>query len=590
MTQDGVTRPWDFGRLVVATIVFASLALNGVLLWRWLGTDDPARGAPGVAAPGEERLAEQSPSPTPLQPLSAERIRERPQSAEAPSRPDGESRAAPGADDGLRGRAPDPSPPVSAGSPPNAQLREPVAPSSPGGVDPPGRSVPAAVAVTPGAVAVAPAQVSSEPAHAPESRVGGSAAPSSGPQTLGVTSSHGVATPPEAGARSPGEDNTPPEAGAATSGEDTTQEAKTSDEVEPGSDRTPPVLEVLRFDPPIVEGGNVTMLTVQASDDLSGVKSVRGEIRSPNRLATLPFGSRDLGNGNASTFALTIPRQAEMGVWYVSWISLTDGTDNSSLVQASSAAMAPPGGTLMVNSPESDSTAPEVLQIWFDKTTVGGGEKNVIRVEARDDYSGVASMMGACQSPSKTALIWFTCALNAESGIWEGDVPIPGNADCGEWAVQQLAAKDKAGNTTLLINDSPLLARAGFQVAFRADCDSTPPTLEAFDLSPAIVSNEASTEILVTARVYDSGSGAVALTGWFEGPVSTGGQVPKNDFRCSPNPNDPEAPWTGKVQVPQLAPKGTWKVGVIRLEDKARNFRVYTPADPVVSGRVFEVQ
>jgi hypothetical protein len=404
---------------------------------------------------------------------------------------------------------------------------------------------------------------SKEVPHAPDSRAGGPAVATSGQEG----------------------------SGAVSPGEGTTPEAKSPVDVERGSsDRTPPVLELLRFDPPVVEGGSVTTLTIQASDDLSGVKSVSGEIRSPNGLATLPFWSRDAGGGNTFTFAITIPREAESGVWYVSWISLTDGAANSSLVQAPSAAAAPPGGTLTVSSSESDSTPPEVLQIWFDRATVDGGEKNVIRVEARDDSSGVTSITGACQSRSKSALIWFTCALNAESGTWEGDVPIPSTADCGNWGVQQLAAKDKAGNTTLLMGDSPLVARAGFQVSFRADCDATSPTLDAFDLSPTIVSSETATEILVTATVYDEGSGAVAMTGWFEGPVAEGGQVPKNYFRCSPDPNDPEAPWTGKVLVPQFAAKGTWKVGVIRLEDKARNFREYTPADPVVSGRVFEVQ
>jgi hypothetical protein len=372
--------------------------------------------------------------------------------------------------------------------------------------------------------------------------------------------------------------------------EDTKPEAKTPASVESGSDGTPPVLAMLRFDPPAVEGGTVTTLIVQATDDLSGVKSIRGEIRSPNRLATLPFNSSAVADGAAATFAIAIPREAETGVWYISWISLTDGAENSSLIQAPSAAAAPAGGTLTVSSSESDSTAPEVVQVWFDKSTVDGGEKNVIQVEARDDGSGVASMMGACQSPSRAALIWFTCAVNPSTGTWQGDILIPNDADCGAWGIQQLSVVDKAGNTTLLKGDSPLLARAGFQVAFRADCDSTAPTLDAFDLSPTAVSNGTATEILVTATVHDEGSGAVTMTGWFEGPASSGGQVPKNYFQCSPNPNDPAAPWTGTIHVPQLAAKGTWRVGTIRLEDKAHNFRTYTSVDPVVSGRVFEVQ
>jgi hypothetical protein len=357
------------------------------------------------------------------------------------------------------------------------------------------------------------------------------------------------------------------------------------------TDHAPPVLELLHFDPPAVEGGGVTTLTIQASDDLSGVKSFSGEIRSPNGLATLPFWSSAPGGGGTTfTFPFTIPRGAESGVWYVSWISVVDGADNAALIQASAAQKAPPGGTLIVNSSDSDSTPPDVRQIWFDKSVVDGGDKNVIRVDARDESTGVASVTGACQSASKSALIWFTCSLNTESGMWEAAVPIPRTAECGNWGVQQLAAKDNAGNTTLLIGDSPILTRPGFQVSSRADCDSTPPTLDAFELSPTIVTSATATEILVTATVYDAGSGAATMTGWFLGPVSDGGQPPKNSFKCLPSSTDPALPWTCRVLVPQFAPKGTWRVGAIRLEDKARNFREYTPADPVVSARVFEVQ
>jgi hypothetical protein len=367
-------------------------------------------------------------------------------------------------------------------------------------------------------------------------------------------------------------------------------EPKTSVDAAQGtSDRTPPVLERMRFDPPAVEGGGVTMLTIQASDDLSGVKSVRGEIQSPSGLATLPIPLQDVG-GDTFTVAIQIPRAAESGVWFVKWISLTDAAHNASLDQALSVETALPGGKLFVHSSESDSTAPEVIRVWFDKATVGEENRNVIKVEATDEGSGIASMTGACQSASKSALIWFHSTLNPASGAWEGEVVLPTGADCGHWGVQQLSVKDKAGNTTLLMGDAPLLAGVGFEVTARPDCDSSPPTLDALSLSPTIVSNDAASEIRVTAIVSDVGSGAATMTGWFEGPVSEGGQVPKNHFSCSANPDDPKAPWTGVVEVPQFAAKGIWRVGVIRLEDKAGNVREYRSADPVVSGRVFEVQ
>ena len=555
MTQDGPTRSWGSGRLVIAAIIVAFLVLN-VLLWRGFGKDHRADGTSWAAAPGTDRPAEQPSSQPPAPMQRAEGVRERERWAAGTSGQDGRNHEA--------------SLPAAVDRQASAPGGEPVGSPAPGGRDSSSRSVSAATA------AASVRESTQAVPLAPDSRAGSPQVFSSNPQGSTVVSRRGGDTAPAAEVESPRESATP--------------EAKAPVEGEPGSDRTPPVLEALRFDPPVVEDGEVTTLTVQARDDLSGLKSVSGEVRSPNRLATLPFHSRDVGSDGVSTFAITVPRQAESGVWYVSWISLTDGADNSTLVQAPSAEAAPPGATLTVNSSESDSTGPEVLHVGFDKTIVEGGEKNVILVEARDDRSGVASVMGACQSQSKSAIIWFQCAMNAESGTWEGDVPIPRNADCGEWKIQQLAAKDKAGNTTLLMGDSPLLARAGFEVSDRADCDSTPPTLDAFVLSPTSVSNETATEILVTATVHDVGSGAVSMTGWFEGPVSSGGQVPKNYFHCSPDPQDPEAPWTGKILVPQLAPKGTWKVGVIRLQDKAQNFREYTPADSVVSGRVFEVR
>src|SRR5207245_647188 len=49
--------------------------------------------------------------------------------------------------------------------------------------------------------------------------------------------------------------------------------------VDPESDRRPPVLEYLRFDPPEIPDGGVTTLSVGAVDDLSGVKTVYGVLR-----------------------------------------------------------------------------------------------------------------------------------------------------------------------------------------------------------------------------------------------------------------------------------------------------------------------
>ena len=148
---------------------------------------------------------------------------------------------------------------------------------------------------------------------------------------------------------------------------------------------------------------------------------------------------------------------------------------------------------------------------------------------------------------------------------------------------------DKAGNITYVSSDSPQASRATFEVSSQ-DCDTNPPTLESFSLSPATVSNASASEILVSAVVRDEGSGTISVSGWAKGPVSNNGEYPRITFSCVPTLNDPEAPWTGTILVPQYAAKGTWRVSLVRLQDRASNTKDYTPDEPVMAQGLFEVQ
>jgi hypothetical protein len=174
--------------------------------------------------------------------------------------------------------------------------------------------------------------------------------------------------------------------------------------------------------------------------------------------------------------------------------------------------------------------------------------------------------------------------------MWDGPFSVPGNASCGEWTVQQVRVADKAGNIATVPGTAAPLARAGFLVTTEGDCDSTAPTLDGFTLSPTVVSNAAATPIAIIAQVHDDGTGATSVTGWAAGPVSASGQTPQISFTCTRRATDPQDTWTGSFVVPQFAARGTWKIGRIRLEDKARNIRDYFPSDPILASATFEVQ
>ena len=531
MTQDDSDRPWG---VTIAALALACVVLGGFNVWRWLD----ARGRAVESSGMEETDAPAVPVPTRAAPVTVAPGGSETGSAARRTEPVGEDRPGMVVGEGL-------APGGSAGAGDAPLL---VVESSSGAE--------AATATAPGLPRPVP---------------GGTGAPQDIPRGEAAAATTGESAP----AAIPPKDSLEDEPPAGSDG---------------SSDRTPPVLGHLRFDPGLVEGGSATTLTIQANDAMSGVKSVRGEIQSPSGKANLPLRPQDSQDGRSFTYVVKIPPSAESGVWFVKWLSLTDMANNSSLTQAASATMAPPGGTFSVSSGDSDSIPPDVVSISFEKDVIENEDRNVIRVEVKDDLSGVSSVSGVCRSPSGSARIPFACALNPESGRWEGTISIPQSADCGEWSVQQLSAKDKAGNTAFLTAEARNLGHAGFRVDSGTDCDSSAPTLEGLVLSRTVVSNETENEIVISAVVRDVGSGAASLTGWFEGPVSEGGQVTRSNFTCAPDPGNAEAPWTGRILIPRFSPKGTWKVRAIELKDRAQNVREYAQGDAAIAAGAFEVQ
>lgn len=357
---------------------------------------------------------------------------------------------------------------------------------------------------------------------------------------------------------------------------------------DPESDRHPPTLLYLRFDPPEIRDGGVATLSVGASDDLSGVKFVYGTVRSPSEAAIVPFTAQDANGSGVFTVSIAIPQHAETGDWFVGSLQIVDKADNPlNLVYAK--ATVPPGGALHVLSDESDSTAPSVHRVTVDKGTVGAGEKNQIVVDVDDDRSGVASVTGSFQSPSKSAYIPFACRASGDSS-WVGDVPIPTNADCGEWTLSLLRVADKANNTAFLTMDSPQVGNVGFVVSGGGGCDSDPPVIDALRVSPAVVSNTATSEVTLTIAAHDDGSGVDSLSGHFDGPVAADGQVPKIYFAAKPDPSHPDAPMITRIPVPQHAASGIWKVALVQIMDKARNTRTYNRDDPALVNASFVVE
>ena len=201
----------------------------------------------------------------------------------------------------------------------------------------------------------------------------------------------------------------------------------------------------------------------------------------------------------------------------------------------------PPGGVLRVVSAESDSTPPTVDRVFLQKPTVAGGEKNQVVVEATDDRSGVAAVSGWFQSASKSLRIPFNCPPTT-AGPWVGDLPVPTDAECGEWSLWQLRVTDKAQNSAVISGDSPQLGHVSFMVAGGGGCDSDPPVLDGVIVTPATVSNASASEVTLAIAAHDQGSGLATLEGRVEGPIPRAVRRPEFSSRLTPIPRIPTPP------------------------------------------------
>ena len=351
-------------------------------------------------------------------------------------------------------------------------------------------------------------------------------------------------------------------------------------EKDPTSDTTPPQLQGIVFQPPVINDGQETALIVTAFDELSGIRNISGSVASPTGKALQGFAAqREAPESNRYVARIAVPKDAEQGLWRINFLSLTDNASNTTNIN-----MAQTGGAgFTVNSSRPDSQPPTLRNVYVDKRSMTGGDKNTIFVQANDDKSGVAIVSGVFQSPTKTARIGFGCR-NMGGDNFECDFVPPKTVDCGEWQLEQIQLQDKAQNMATVRSDNQLVANT--KINMLADrCDSQPPAVELLSLDPT--DTTANGVITVTAVVTDDISGVASLSAQAAGPPGDNGQPPRVyfAFQAGSEPNM----WVGKIQVPDKAAKGTWAIVWLQAIDKSNNLKSYSANEPVLQNTKFTV-
>jgi len=354
-------------------------------------------------------------------------------------------------------------------------------------------------------------------------------------------------------------------------------------EKDPNTDTTPPAVMAVQFDPPQVRDGDTTAVIVTAMDDLSGIRGISGTVTSPNGKALQGFAcQREAPESNRYIGRVTIPKDAEEGIWHINFLNVSDLASNGITLSFAQSPVLQ-AATLRVTSSRPDNTPPTVKNAWIDKRAMHAGEKNTLFVQAEDDKSGVNLVSGVFLSPSKLARIGVACRAGGDGGVWTCEFTVPVCLDCGDWQLEQIQLQDKASNMGAVRMDNPIVAAVKVNVAGQS-CDSNAPVLQSVVLETnSVPSTPEGTLIDVRVNVTDEGCGVASVSAQVIGPNGGNGQF----FAFSPAG---EPTWVGRMPIPRLAGKGVWKINWLQVMDKGNNLRVYYAGDPLLQGAVVNVR
>lgn len=349
------------------------------------------------------------------------------------------------------------------------------------------------------------------------------------------------------------------------------------------SDTTPPQMAGLQFDPPAIHDGEETVMTVVATDDISGVRNISGSVTSPTGKALQGFALQPIGDNRYAGHIL-VPKDAEEGVWHINFLSISDNASNTQNFNFAQGTM-PPNAQFRVSSSRPDSSPPTVKAVWLDKPAISVNEKVTVFVTAEDDKSGVNLVSGVFQSPSKLARLGFGCRPG-DGTTWQCEVTPPKCLDCGNWQLEQIQLQDKANNMATVRIDNPVVGAVKLNVTGES-CDAAPPALTSLALDTPVVSNAEISTITLTAFLSDDQCGVSSVSGQAAGPTVAGQQPPRLYFSFTPST---EGEWVGKLTIPKFTAKGTWSIVWIQALDKGSNLKTYSQSDPVLVNAKFTVR
>lgn len=215
--------------------------------------------------------------------------------------------------------------------------------------------------------------------------------------------------------------------------------------VNDNEDAIPPVVKSLMFERDSVMAEETNVVRIEATDENSGVESIEIFLTSPTgkgKTNSYLYADEE-GNFVGEVY---IPPFTEPGEWRVSQIIAKDFAGNV-LDAAYSAENYPESfDTFMVENTIFDETPATIDKVVFQKAEVKGNEEAQLTVYAEDTQTVPAFVEVELVGPSGEQTLTGSTDYLDESGLMHITIPVPNDAEHGEWIVKRILIFDLAGN------------------------------------------------------------------------------------------------------------------------------------------------
>lgn len=215
----------------------------------------------------------------------------------------------------------------------------------------------------------------------------------------------------------------------------------------PTTDRLAPAIHSIVLSKAVVLAGQSVRVAVKATDDTSGVSSVRVDMTSPSKAFSASSFCTFNGNTKLWEGEIKIPKRGEDGAWSILTIVAQDRLGRVRQVSGTEPVASKVVLTVRGSSaPSSDKEAPQISNIEIFPSTVKAGEKIRIAAKVMDALSGVSSVSIQMENEKQTQNAFIQLTYNPVTHLFESTYLFPFYAAPGTWRISQIELRDRAGN------------------------------------------------------------------------------------------------------------------------------------------------